>query len=109
MKEMTLRELIEATGVSRRAIQGYEKEGLMQASGKNQYGHLLYDEAIKERVSLIRLYQEFGFTLKEITCLLDAPDHMVKKALETQLVILMQKRDRMDVLIIEINELINNL
>lgn len=35
---MTLREVCNKTGVSRRAIQGYEKVGLVLSSGKNKYG-----------------------------------------------------------------------
>ena len=40
----TLHELCDALGVSRRAVQGYEKAGLVAPSGRNKYGHLLYDE-----------------------------------------------------------------
>ena len=35
------REICETLGVSRRALQGYEKAGLVTASGRNKYGHLL--------------------------------------------------------------------
>jgi DNA-binding transcriptional MerR regulator len=107
MRTITLRELSEATGASRRAIQGYEKEGLVKASGKNQYGHLLYDETAQKRVSLIKLYQRFGFAVKDIKSLMDAPDSTVKKALEAQLAIMEQERDEMDALIRKIQELIN--
>lgn len=34
MSEITLREVCEKLGVSRRAVQGYEKAGLVTASGK---------------------------------------------------------------------------
>lgn len=51
----TLRELCEHTGVSRRAIQGYEKAGLMTAAIKNERGYLLYDSNAQDRVRMIRL------------------------------------------------------
>ena len=41
---VTLRELCENVGVTRRAIQGYEKMGLVKANETNKYGHLLYGE-----------------------------------------------------------------
>ena len=41
MEDKTLHEVCEAFGVSRRAIQGYEKAGLVSASGKNERGYLL--------------------------------------------------------------------
>jgi DNA-binding transcriptional MerR regulator len=109
MRTITLRELSEATGASRRAIQGYEKEGLVKASGKNRYGHLLYDETAQNRVYQIKLYQKFGFKVKEIKSLMDAPNHVVKDALEAQLNIMEQERNEMDSLIRKIQELINTL
>lgn len=68
--------------ISRRTIQGYEKEGLVSPSGKNKYGHLLYGEAERERIRLIRFYQQVGFPLKEIKALMEAPVPIRKAALE---------------------------
>ena len=77
--EKTLRQVCAELKVSRRAVQGYEKAGLVAASGKNKYGHLLYGEPERERIQLVRFYQQLGFQLKEIKELLDA-DGLVKKA-----------------------------
>ena len=63
-------------------IQGYEKEGLVSPSGKNKYGHLLYGEAERERIRLVRFYQQVGFPLKEIKALMEAPVPIRKAALE---------------------------
>ena len=41
MSEITLRELYDAFGISRRAVQGYEKAGLVSATSKNKRGYLL--------------------------------------------------------------------
>lgn len=78
----TLRQLHDSLGVTRRAMQGYEQEGLVAPTGRNKYGHLLYDEAAQERIARIRLYQQLGFRRKEIAELLDAPGQTVKEALE---------------------------
>ena len=66
MKYMTLREVCNDFGVSRRAVQGYEKANLVSASGKNERGYLLYDEDSQERIKRIKLFQQMGFTIKEI-------------------------------------------
>lgn len=66
MDDLLLREICRLTGVSRRAIQGYEKEGLVMPCGKNKYGYLLYSSTTIGRIKEIKLYQERGFTLKEI-------------------------------------------
>ena len=43
MDELTLREVCNTFGVSRRTVQGYEKAGLVSATSKNSQGYLLYD------------------------------------------------------------------
>ena len=77
---MTLREICETLGVSRRALQGYEKAGLVISSGRNKY--LLYDKDAEMRIAQIKFYQQLGFSIKEITMIIDAPDTEIKKALE---------------------------
>ena len=72
MNCMTLREICETLGVSRRALQGYEKAGLVAATGRNKYGHLLYDDSAKLRIARIKFYQQLGFTIKEITAIIDS-------------------------------------
>lgn len=76
---MTLREICETLGVSRRALQGYEKAGLVISSGRNKYGHLLYDKDAEMRIAQIKFYQQLGFSIKEITMIIDAPDTEIKR------------------------------
>ena len=55
MAEMTLRELCDSLGVSRRAVQGYEKAGLVSPEGKNERGYLLYSgEKLPDGSSFVR-------------------------------------------------------
>lgn len=82
MEEKTLHEVCEIYGVSRRAIQGYEKAGLVSASGRNGRGYLLYDKKCQERIQQIKLYQQLGFKVKEIKNLLEVPEPERKKILE---------------------------
>lgn len=76
MEKITLREVCNRVGVSRRAMQGYEKVGLVVSSGKNKYGYLLYDEKEVEKIRRIKQYQDFGFKVKEIVVLMDAADEV---------------------------------
>ena len=95
----TLREIQDAIGVSRRAVQGYEKAGLVSPTGRNKYGHLLYDEEAQKRIAQIKLYQQLGFTVKEIGNLVEAPDMVVKAALERQVLRLREEVCRTERLI----------
>lgn len=109
MKDKTLHEVCETFGVSRRAVQGYEKAGLVSASGKNERGHLLYDKNCQERIRQIKLYQQLGFKVKEIKYLLDAPEPELKEALENQVIRLKGEKKQMEALIRKAHELIENI
>lgn len=62
----------EQLGVTRRAVQGYENIGLVIPTGRNKYGHLMYDREAVEKIEKIKMYQDFGFQLKQIAVLFQA-------------------------------------
>lgn len=107
--EMTLREVCEIVAVSRRAIQGYEKAGLISASGKNKRGYLLYDLDSLERIRVIKLFQQLGFTIKEIKDIIDAPSHILKPVLEKRLEELKKERVHTEILIAKGYEFLEKL
>ena len=81
----SLSEVCSVLEVSRRAVQGYENAGLVSATGKNKYGHLLYDEEAQRRIKQIRLLQQLGFRVKEIKDIIDAPAEEVAEAIKRQI------------------------
>lgn len=107
--DMTLREIDDMFGVSRRAVQGYEKAGLISASGKNERGYLLYDKTTQDRIRQIKLFQQMGFTLKEIKDIIDALGNILKAALEKQTEKLKEQKKNTEILINKIDELIKNI
>ena len=109
MKDMTLREICEVTEVSRRAIQGYEQAGLVAASARNERGYLLYDDRSRERIQQIKLFQELGFSVKEIKGIIDAPKDELKVALEVKIGALQEKSGKIEELIVKAKELIERL
>lgn len=109
MKDMTLREVCNTIGVSRRAIQGYEKESLVSATGKNNRGYLLYDTAAQERIKKIKLYQDMGFSLKQIKLIIDDSSPFLKNALIQQQEKLNQEVEQKTTMIRIIQEMLKNL
>lgn len=109
MKNMTLHEVCDALDVSRRAVQGYEKAGLVSASGKNERGYLLYDVNSQERIKQIKFFQRLGFTIREIKEIIDAPNHVLRFALEEQIEKLKEESEHIDNVIDEAYELIAKL
>lgn len=85
MKQKTLREICAETGISRRALQGYEKLGLVAPTGRNKYGHLLYGEEEQQKIQQICFYQRLGFARKKISELMGAPVSHKKEVLMKRL------------------------
>ena len=106
---MMLREICREFEISRRTVQGYEKAGLVSASGRNKYGHLLYDENTIQRIAKIKFYQQLGFSLKEITEIIDAPDAVLKAKLENQVETLNKEKEEMQELIEKAEQMIKAL
>lgn len=96
MQAATLREVCAKYKVSRRAVQGYEKAGIVKPTGKNKMGHLLYDTAAQERIGIIHMYQDMGFSIKEIKEMIDAPKRSRIPILENQLKKLEEERGRIE-------------
>ena len=105
----TLRELCEHTGVSRRAIQGYEKAGLMTAAAKNERGYLLYDSNAQDRVRMIRLLQNLEFSINEITELENMSKDEVRRAVDIHITKLRQRKVEIDEYIEQAYEMIEKL
>lgn len=109
MGELTLREVCIVVNVSRRAVQGYEKAGLVSATSRNERGYLLYDENARARIQKIKLFQDIGFSVREITTIIDEPDDVLKVALEKQLVTLKAKQRHVEDMIAIVQDMINKL
>lgn len=75
-KNMLIGDLVKKTGLSKDTIRFYEKHGLISVGRKerrdNNYKE--YSEGMFQRLILIKKLKGFGFTLNEITDLLDMID-----------------------------------
>ena len=106
---MTLREICVAAGVTRRAVQGYEQAGLVSPTGKTSRGYLLYDTNSQERIKQVRLYQQLGFSIKEIKEIIDADGETKRTALEERVKCLREEGKNIESLIDKAYELIADL
>lgn len=109
MECMSLRAMCELLNISRRSIQCYEKAGLMTPTTKNKYGHLLYDESAFHRAEMIRFLQQLGFKLREVKEIIDAPDDVIKEALEKRVDELEHEKVKMDQIMQEARDYIEKL
>ena len=97
---MTVHEVCDLTGVSVRALQYYDRIGLLPPAGHTDAGYRLYVEAALERLQQILLFRELQFPLKDIRAILDSPGFDRDKALEQQITLLQLKKERIENLIV---------
>ena len=106
METITLREVCDKVGVTRRAVQCYEQEGLVHSTEKNKYGYLLYDEEEVKRIQEVKMYQDFGFALKEIKVLLVALDEEYVDMMSKKLADMRRKLSQLQLIVKRMEELI---
>ena len=101
----SLREVCIDLGISRRTVQGYEKKGLIMATARNKYGHLLYDQDAVRRIAFIRFLQKSGFSISEISNFIDSSLEDIKDRLNSHLANLRRELSNLDDMISYIEKL----
>ena len=96
---MTVKEVSRLTGVSIRALQYYDRIGLLHPAGYTEAGYRLYDDRALERLQQILLFRQLEFPLKEIGRILSSPDFDRNKALEQQITLLTMRKEHLEKLI----------
>jgi MerR family copper efflux transcriptional regulator len=76
---MKIGELARRAGVSTETIRYYEKQGLLPPPERLASGYRVYGSAMLERLRVIRVCQQIGFTLDDIAHLLE-PHRAVAEA-----------------------------
>ena len=71
MDSVTIGQLARAAGVGVETVRFYEREGLLAAPPRRRSGYRQYPREAIARVRFIRRAKDLGFTLKEITELLE--------------------------------------
>ncbi|HEY7222552.1 MAG TPA: MerR family transcriptional regulator [Micromonosporaceae bacterium] len=67
-------QVAQIAGVTVRTLHHYDDIGLLRPSGRTSGGYRRYDEQDLERLRLILVYRELGFTLEEVRAVLADPD-----------------------------------
>ncbi len=93
---MTVHEVSKLSGVSIRALQYYDRIGLLAPTAVTEAGYRLYDETALEKLQQILLFRELEFPLKEIKAILSEQDFDRDKALEQQITLLQLKKERIE-------------
>ena len=96
---MTVHEVSERTGVSIRALQYYDRIGLLPPAEYTEAGYRLYDDTALETLQQILLYRALEFPLRDIRNILQSPGFDRSRALDQQIELLEMKKEHLENLI----------
>ena len=104
---MRIRDFAEFTGVSVRTLHHYDKIGLLEpAYIDEENGYRYYNQDSLVKMQEIMFYRELDFPLKEIGLLMNSPDYDRFEALNDQKKLLIIKMERLERLILAIDDAI---
>lgn len=105
----SVKQLALMAGISVRTLHIYDKLGLLKPQTRTQARYRVYGTAELLRLQQILFYKELDFPLQEIKALLDHPDFDLIKALEQHRQALLERRNRIAVLLTTIDNTISKL
>lgn len=88
-------EVSKLTGISKRALQLYDEQGLLVPS-RTDTEYRLYSDDDLIVLFLIKLLKELGYKLKEIKQIMDSPDFDIQASLASQIKMLEQKKEELE-------------
>ena len=102
--KMQIKKFAELTGVSVRTLHYYDEIGLLKSSIVDRFtGYRYYDESSVLRMQEILFYRELDFSLKSIAEILSSLNYDREKALKEQKKLLTLKKERLERLILSID------
>ena len=87
------------SGVTIRALHHYDEIGLLSPSGRSAAGYRAYEDSDLERLQRILFYRELGFTLKEISTIVEDPGTDAMGHLRRQRGLLVERIDRLGAMV----------
>ena len=103
-----INEISKISGVTVRTLHHYDKIGLLVPSERNDSNYRLYNENDVSRLYQILIYKELELSLKDIKDILDKHNVNKEEILKSQKKMIIEKRDRLNQIIISIDETIEN-
>ncbi len=106
--EYTVHKLARLAGVSSRTIRYYDEIGILKPARINSSGYRIYGPDEVDRLQQILFYRELGVDLESIKKIISAPDFDELNALKEHREKLLDKREQLDLLIVNVNKTISS-
>ncbi|RYX98794.1 MerR family transcriptional regulator [bacterium] len=105
----TVKSVSEIAGISIRTLHYYDQIDLFKPEAVSESGYRLYSDHNLERLQEILFFRELGFDLKEIKNILDSPEYDREEALLSHKTLLIEKKRRIEKLIISVEKTLNSI
>lgn len=105
----TVKSVSEIAGISIRTLHYYDQIDLFKPEAISEAGYRLYSDHNLERLQEILFFRELGFDLKEIKNILDSPEYDREQALLSHKALLIEKKRRIEDLIISVEKTLNSI
>lgn len=102
--EYTIQKLGRMAGVSTRTLRYYDELGLLKPARINSSGYRIYGQSEVDRLQQILFYRELGVSLESIGEIMTAPSFNSENALREHRQKLLEKRERLDALIANVDK-----
>jgi DNA-binding transcriptional MerR regulator len=104
--EYTVNKLGQMAGVSARTLRYYNEIGLLKPAKINSSGYRIYSQAEVDRLQQILFYRELGVGLESIRDIVTEPAFDGSQALREHREKLLEKREQLDLLILNVDKTI---
>jgi DNA-binding transcriptional MerR regulator len=95
----TVGRVADLSGVTVRTLHHYDEVGLLSPGGRSAAGYRVYEDRDLERLQRILFYRELGFTLDEISTIVDDPHTDVLGHLRRQRGLLTERIERLNAIV----------
>ncbi|WP_433751066.1 MerR family transcriptional regulator [Paenibacillus amylolyticus] len=103
----TVKDIIQITGVTKRALHYYDKTDLLKPSKVEDNGYRYYDQEALGNLQMILLFKEMNFSLKDIAAMMQLSKDVQKVILREHRSTLVQREQKLETIIHQLDEYVD--
>lgn len=103
----TVKDIIQITGITKRALHYYDKTDLLKPSKVGDNGYRYYDQEALGNLQMILLFKEMNFSLKDIAAMMQLSKEEQKDILREHRSTLIQRKQKLETIIDQLDEYVD--
>ncbi|MDN8591615.1 MerR family transcriptional regulator [Paenibacillus sp. 11B] len=103
----TVKDIMQITGVTKRALHYYDKTDLLKPSKVEDNGYRYYNQEALRNLQVILLFKEMNFSLKDIAAMMQISKNEQKDILREHRSTLVQQKQKLETIIDQLDEYVD--